>query len=270
MQKFDYIELKIEESVAVVTLSNTKKTNALNEKMWQEIGDVFDLLSEQKDAHVAIIQSSARHFSSGIDINFILDIIKRLKAGPEDQIPEALYQQLKTMQKSISCVQKCRIPVIAAVHGVCVGAALDLIAACDIRVSTYSAMFSILETKLGIVADMGTLQRLPKIISDSHLKQLALSSEFFSGLKAKKINLVNANYLTKKSLQRAAKKLAKKIAVLPPHAVQGTKETINFARDNSIEQGLEQVAKLNSTLLLSEQTLFALDKVKSRLGSSRK
>lgn len=266
METLEYIKIDVKDSIATVTLNNPKKTNAINEEMWREIGVAFNSLNELKHVNVAVLKSDAKHFSSGIDINFILGIMERLEKLPEDERPDALYKQIIHMQDSISAIQKCRVPVIAAIHGICVGGAVDLIAACDIRLSTYTSIFSILETKLGIVADMGTLQRLPRVMSDSNLKYLALTSDFFNGLKAKKMNLVSSNHLNKKSVHKAAYKLAEKIAKLPTNAVQGTKTTINFARDNSVENGLEQVAKMNSTLLLSEQTVAALDKVKAKLA----
>ena len=265
MKTYEYIKAEITDSIAIVTLNNPKKTNAINEAMWGEIKLVFDEVSENNDVKACIVKSDAKHFSSGIDVGFLGSIMERLENLPADQRGSELYKQIKKMQESMNAIQDCRVPVIAAVHGICVGGAVDLIGACDIRLSTYSAVYSIMETKLGIVADMGTLQRLTRIVSDTHLKEYALTSDFFSGFKAKKINLVNKNYLTKAQLHKAALKLAHKLADLPSNAVCGTKETINFARDNSITDGLDQIAKLNSNLLLSEETRNALAKVMNKL-----
>ena len=261
-----YLRVSIEDSIAVVLLNNPKKTNAINETMWGEIKTAFDELANIDEVKVCIIKSDAKHFSSGIDVNFLTTIMNRISSLPEDEREEALYEQIKIMQESMNAIESCPKPVIAAIHGICVGGAVDLVAACDIRLATYSSMFSIMETKLGIVADMGTLQRLPRIISDTHLKELALSSDFFTGFKAKKIGMVNRNYLTKKALHSGAYKWAKKLATLPSIAVQGTKQTINYGRDHAVLDGLEQVARLNSHLLMSEQTTKALSEIKRKLG----
>lgn len=266
MFECQYLKVNVKNHICTVTLNNPKKSNSINETMWYEIKKAFDTISAHPDIKVCLIKSDAKHFSSGIDINFLDSIMEKLKKLPEQERSEVLYQQIKIMQASMNAIADCSVPVIAAIHGICVGGAVDLISACDIRLSTYTSIFSILETKLGIVADMGTLQRLPRIISDSNLKELALTSDFFSGFKAKKIGLVSGNSISKKRLHLKAYKLANKIAKLPSHAVKGTKTTINFAKDNSTSASLEQIAKLNSELLLSEQTVKALEDIKKKLA----
>lgn len=263
--QYEFLAITIENDVAHITLNNPRKTNAINEIMWGELKDCFDKLSTHNEVKVCILKSNSKHFSSGIDLNYIATIMKKTKTLPEKERSHALYQQIKKMQETMNAIESCRKPVIAAIHGLCVGGAVDLIAACDIRLATYTALFSIMETKLGIVADMGTLQRLPYIISDSHLKELSLTSDFFNGYKAKKIGLVNYNYLTKKMLHKAADKLAKKMAKLPSIAVEGTKETINQMKKQQIKNGLNQIATLNSTLLLSEETQSAIHEITQRI-----
>lgn len=264
---YDFLSLEIKNSIASITLNNPKKTNAINELMWREIKEVFEKIHSMDKIKVCILKSNAKHFSSGIDINFLISIMEKLEKLPKEKRSEALYDQIKNMQESMNAIEKCAKPVIAAIHGLCVGGAVDLIAACDIRLATYTSLFSIMETKLGIVADMGTLQRLPYIISDSHLKEFSLTSNFFSGYKAKKIGMINHNYFCKKSLHKAAYKLATHIASLPSVAVQGSKQTINAMKAQQIETGLSQIAKLNSHLLLSDETRTALDKVKNRISN---
>lgn len=264
MNNFKYLKVTLKDEICTVILNNPGKSNALNETLWFEIAEVFEQIN-RSSAKVAVILSESKNFSSGIDINFLNTILKKLESLDQNSRREALYRQIKKMQHSFNEIEKCRVPVIAAVHGICVGGALDLISACDIRLSTYQCIFSILETKLGIVADMGTLQRLPKIISDTHHKELALTSDFFSGRKAKKIGLVSRNYISKKLLHKGAFKLAKKIASHPAYAVEGTKKSINFARDHTTGASLEQIAKLNSTLLLTPESIENLEKLKKKM-----
>ena len=154
-------------------------------------------------------------------------IVSKCQQKPENERQEFLRTTIIEMQDSFSEVENCPIPVIAQVHGVCIGAGVDLISACDLRFSTKSSFFSIMETRLGIVADMGTLQRLPNTIPEGILKELTYSSKIFSGRYAEKIGLVNKSFFTKKSLDSHIRKLADTICSMPSYAVKGSKLTIN-------------------------------------------
>jgi enoyl-CoA hydratase len=266
MPPFKFIQVDIQRKIATIILNNTKKANSLNQVMWDEIRIVFLELQKNKDVRVCILKSNGKHFSSGIDINYLKAIMEKTKSQTPDHQTEFLYQTILKMQHAFSAITDCDKPVIAAIHGVCIGAGVDLITACDIRYSLYTSHFSIMETKLGIVADMGTLQRLPNIISDGALKELALTSKIFSAFKAKKIGLLNDCFLTRKRLYKKSYELAKQIASLPPHAVQGTKTTINYARDHTVAEGLEQIAQMNSVLLNSPTMNEELSKIDSILN----
>jgi enoyl-CoA hydratase len=251
MSVFKFLKIEIKDEIATVILNNPKKANSINEVMWGEIGTAFRELHVNEDVKVCIIKSTGKHFTSGIDINYLKSMMTATKAKAPEEQKEFLYQTILKMQSAFNAISDCNKPVIAAIHGLCIGAGIDLIAACDIRYSLYTSHFSIMETKLGIVADMGTLQRLPHIIGDGALKELALTSKVFSAFKARKIGLLNDCFLTKKKLYKKSYELAKEITSLPAHSVQGTKKTINFSRDHSVEEGLESIAQLNSVLLNS-------------------
>ncbi|MFT6631271.1 MAG: enoyl-CoA hydratase [Bacteriovoracaceae bacterium] len=253
MTEYKFIDLTLDKYIATVTLNNPKKANSLNIQMWDEIRSIFLSLNSNKDVRVCIIKSNGKHFTSGIDLNYLKNIMEETKLVEPPAQTEFLHDTIKGMQEAFSAISDCQKPVIAAIHGLCIGAGVDLIAACDIRYSTYNSYFSIMETKLGIVADMGTLQRLPLIIGDGALKEFALTSRIFSGIKAKKIRLVNEYFFTRKRLYKKAFQLAQELTHLPEHSVQGTKKTINFSRDHSVSEGLEYIAKLNSTLLNSPE-----------------
>ena len=265
MTKYKYIDLVLEKHVATVILNNPRKANSLNIEMWDEIKRVFLDLDLNVDIRVCVIKSNGKHFTSGIDLNYLNTIMEETKARvPSDQT-QFLYETIKGMQEAFNAISECKKPVIASIHGLCIGAGIDLIAACDIRYSTFNAYFSIMETKLGIVADMGTLQRLPLIIGDGALKEFGLTSRIFSGIKAKKIRLVNDFFFTKKKLYKKTYQLAQEISELPAHLVQGTKKTVNYSRDHNVSEGLEYIAKLNATLLNSPEMEREMKKVLSML-----
>lgn len=265
MSGFKYIDLNIKDRIATVSLNNPGKLNSLNETMWEEIRSVFIDLHSNDVVNVCVIKGNGKHFSSGIDINYLISVMEKTKVIKPEEQKEFLYKTILQMQEAFNAISDCQKPVIAAIHGLCIGAGVDLIAACDIRYALYAAHFNIMETKLGIVADMGTLQRLPRIIGDGDLKELALTSKIFTGIKGKRIGLLNKCFITKKQLYKESFKLAKLIASHPTEAVQGTKETINYSRDHNVADGLEYIARLNSVLLNSPQMESRLDKILSML-----
>lgn len=261
MTNYKFLQYELKNSVATVTLNNHRKANSLNEVMWREIKEIFQYIDSCKEVNVCIIKANGKHFSSGIDINFLKSIMEDTKLQLESDQKQFLKIKILEMQESFSAISNCKKPVIAAIHGLCIGAGVDLIAACDLRYSLYSSHFSIMETKLGIVADMGTLQRLPRVISDTHLKELALTSRVFSARKAKEIGLLNGCTLTRNGLYKKVVKLAREISELPMHAVQGTKQTINYSREMPVSEGLEYIGKLNSVLLNAPEMEVEMNKL---------
>jgi enoyl-CoA hydratase len=255
MKKYSYQYLKVEikDYVATIYLNNPKKANAMNKVLWADIGDVFRKMDQDGDVKVCVLAGKGKHFTSGVDINYLGSIMEDAHKRPEKERENFLYETIKDMQASLSAVQHCRKPVIAAIHGVCVGGGVDLIAACDVRYTTSLSVFSIMETKLGIVADMGTLQRLRFMMNDGRLKELAFTSKLFRGFQAESWGLVNKSFFTTSLMLKEVYQLAYSICELPAYAVQGTKQTINASRDVSIEEGLDGVAKLNAHLFLTAE-----------------
>lgn len=162
------------------------------------------------------------------------------------------------MQDSITAVEKCRKPIIAAVHGACIGGGIDLITACDIRYCTESAFFSVKEVDVGITADLGTLQRLPRIVGYGNAVELALTGRRFTGIEAKAMGLVSGVFRDKKSLDDGVRLIAEGIAAKSPLAVTGTKAVLLRSRDVTLEQGLDYVATWNAAMLLSSDLTEAI------------
>lgn len=259
---FNFLKLEFKNHIAFLTLNNAKKANALNEVMWKEIKEAMGIIDKNDDIHVCILNAAGKRFTSGIDINYLDSTMEETKKA--DNREEFLYKRIKEMQSSFSAIENSRVPVISAIHGFCIGGGVDLVAACDMRYSTINCFFSIMETKLSIVADMGTLQRLTRVIPTGILKELTYTSRIFSGYKAQKYGLVNKTFFFKKNMDKYVLKLAKEIASLPSNAVQGSKTSINYSNDHSVDEGLDHIAKMNSTLLMKEQTLGTLKSLKEK------
>ena len=171
---------------------------------------------------------------------------------------ERLRRQILKLQASFNAVDNCRKPVIAAIQGYCIGGAIDLIAACDMRYSTFDAQFSIKEIDMGMAADVGTLQRLPRIIGDGMMRELAYTGRTVDGQEAQAIGLVNRAYEDLPALMRAVDALAADIAAKSPVAIRGTKEMIRYMRDHRVDDGLEYIATWNAAMLQSADLKVAM------------
>lgn len=262
---FTCFKILIKEKVAFVEINLAKKANCMTKEFWYELPILMAELEESSEVSVVVISGSGKHFSSGIDANILVEIMD----NESDDKTAYIEAEIRKMQLAISSIEDCSKPVIAAIHGACVGGGVDLVTACDIRMSTYSAAFCILETKLGIVADLGTLQRLPKLIGEQAARELSYSSRMFTAYRAKKLGLVRSLHFTKEQLMKSALKLAKEFADLPLMAVTGTKRSLNFSRDHSVQEGLCHIAKENALNLQSEQTANQIRILKKRLSKSK-
>jgi len=162
------------------------------------------------------------------------------------------------LQDTLSSIERCRKPVIAAIHGACVGGGIDLICACDLRYCSADAVFSVKEIDVGLTADVGTLQRLPRLIGEGAARELAYTGRKVGGEEAKELRLVNQCYPDRDSLMRAMRELAATLAAKPPLALRGCKEMITYARDHTVADGLNYVATWNAAMLLSTDLEEAL------------
>jgi enoyl-CoA hydratase len=264
MPVFEYLELTLTNNVMHLQLARPNKANAMNRKMWFEIGEAYRWINGQSDIHVVVLSGKGKQFSSGADINFLLQVMGSTEDCTTDKT-EHLKSEIINMQSSFSAIVDCSVPTIAAIHGVCIGGAIDLISACDIRLASTRSYFSIMETQLGIPADMGTLQRLHFNLPDGRLRELAYTSTIFSGRKAKKWGIVNETYFTHKGLMKAAFILANQIASLPTYAVRATKTCLNLNSDSIVSNGLNAIAKVNSELLQSVAAKSTMEDLKMKM-----
>lgn len=250
-----------QDHVLHVQLNRPDRLNAMNKIFWHEILDCFRKIKDDKECRVAVISGNGRMFSSGLDFSDMLDLTSKV-IGKDDIARKAKYLQatIAQYQQSFTAIEDCQKPVIAAVHNGCIGGGANLICACDIRYCTEDAFFSIKEIDIGMAADVGILQRLPKAIgNDSLLREYIYSCKNIDSSNAKEIGIVSKIFLTKEAMMQSAFELASLIASKSPVAVQGTKIALNYSRDHSVKEGLEFMTLWNMTMLQSEDVLKAAE-----------
>ncbi|XP_010481879.1 PREDICTED: delta(3,5)-Delta(2,4)-dienoyl-CoA isomerase, peroxisomal [Camelina sativa] len=254
MESYKTLEIvrkNTDSSVFQLILNRPSHLNALSLDFFVEFPKALSSLDQNPDVSVIIISGAGKHFCSGIDLSS-LSSIKAQSSNDRGRSSELLRRKIKSMQAAITAVELCRKPVIAAVHGACIGGGVDLVAACDIRYCSEDAFFSIKEVDLAIVADLGTLQRLPRIVGYANAMELALTARRFSGGEAKELGLVSRVFGSKSDLDNGVTIIAEGIAAKSPLAVTGTKAVLLRSREVSVEQGLDYVATWNSAMLISD------------------
>lgn len=242
--------LSIENHIAQVRLNRPQRANALNSTAWEEIQRVMETLDEDENVRVIVISGEGKHFCSGIDLELLMSVVN-LSQSCEGRKREQLRKQILALQAPINSIEQCSKPVIAAIHGGCIGAGVDLVSACDMRFCTQDAFFTIREIDMGMVADLGTLQRLPRIIASGMVREMAYTGRAVAGPEAERIQLVNTSYENKDALLEGVQQLATQIAAKSPLSIRGTKHILNHARDHSVADGLDYIATWNAALLLS-------------------
>lgn len=260
MDNFKHLEVaEVKPFVYSVTLNRPEKRNAMNLVMWNEIRSVFEQLAQDEDCRSVVISGNGSMFTSGIDLTTLTQFAS-VVTSDEDVAKKCklLYQTIKNLQDGLTAIEKCPKPVIAAIHNACVGGGIDLITATDIRLCTQDAWFCVKEVDIGLAADVGTLQRLPKVIGNQSLvRELCLTARKFDSAEAEKAGMVSKVYSDRESCLNAAIEMAENIAQKSPVAVQATKECLNYSRDHSVDDGLEHIAQKNKTLLQSKDLMVA-------------
>lgn len=241
--------------VAEVFLNRPEKRNAMNPPFWPEIRDVFETIQRDPEIRAVVLAGNGKHFSAGLDLVASASIFKGSEGSGE---LDSLFHLILEMQESFNAIEECKKPVIAAIHGVCIGGALDLVAACDIRLASKDATFSLREAKLGIIADVGSLNRIPAIIGQGNTREMAFTGKDIDAERALRIGLVNEIYPDRESCLAAARAMAEEIASTAPLAVQGAKEVLNYCKDKSVREGLEYVAARSALVLKSADLMEAV------------
>lgn len=250
---YESLSVDVEDHVARVTLLGPGKGNAMGPAFWAELPVAFEALDADPDVRAIVLTGSGKNFSYGLDLPAMGDLLSPMLAEGALARPRAdFHARLRTMQQSITAVADCRTPIIASIHGWCIGGGVDLISAVDIRYASADAKFSVREVKLAIVADVGSLARLPLIVSEGHLRELALTGKDIDAARAEKIGLVNDVYEDADAALAAAHATAAEIAANPPLVVQGVKDVLDEQRTAQVSASLRYVAAWNSAFLPSK------------------
>lgn len=265
----EYKSLRLEKlsGVTEVVLTGPGKGNAMGPDFWQEMPLLFAELDRDEETRAVIIRGDGGNFSYGLDLMAMAGSIGMGGVGAQNHLAAErtkFLDKVGEMQQACDRVATCRKPVIAAINGWCIGGGLDLIAACDIRLASANAKFSLREAKIAIVADIGSLQRLPAIIGQGHTRELAFTGKDIDAARALKIGLVGEVYETPEALLEAARKMAADIAANPPLVVQGIKQVMNYCADKSIADGLQYVAVWNSAFMQSLDLVEAITAFRER------
>jgi enoyl-CoA hydratase len=252
-QPYESVLVDTKDNVAQVTLIGPGKGNAMGPAFWSELPELFGALDADPNIRAIILTGSGRNFSYGLDLpamgGFLAPVLADgAMAGPRSEF----HAEVLRLQNTISAVADCRTPTIAAIHGWCIGGGVDLISAVDIRYASADAKFSVREVKLAIVADVGSLARLPLILSDGHLRELALTGKDIDAARAEKIGLVNDVFADPDATLQAAHATAAEIADNPPLTVRGVKDVLDQQRVSQVSASLRYVAAWNAAFLPSK------------------
>jgi len=256
--EYNYFQINIASKIATVTIDRADKANALNIKAWEELRHVFETLDKEKEARVIILNAAGKHFCSGMDIAALMDIAQVRHMDCQSRMREAFREKLFALQAAVTSLEKCQKPVLVSIHGACIGGGIDLVTAGDIRYATKDAKFSIKEVDMGLVADMGTLQRLPKLISPALVAELAYTGRNMSGEEAEKVAMVNKAFDTKEDMESYVLKIAEAIASKSPVVIRGTKNVLKYSRDHSVEDALNYVTTWNAGMIFSNDIMEAM------------
>lgn len=255
----DVLTIERDSGVATLWLDNPGRRNAMGPAFWDDLPAAMTNLDADPSVHAVVVAANGPHFSTGLDLSVMGGTLMGGRGGESAYAQRMrLYREIRRLQGSISAVAACRKPVIAAVHGYCLGGGIDLITACDVRVASADAVFSVRETRIAIVADVGTLQRLPGIIGAGHVAELVYTGKDIDADRAREIGLVNSVHPDRDACVAAASAMAAEIAANSPTAVQGSKEVLHACADMTVEEGLDHVALWNSVFVFSDDVTEAM------------
>lgn len=255
---FSFFRIIKNQYVSTLVISRPDKSNAFNEECWMELKKSIEWLGQDKDTRVIILKGEGKNFSAGMDLTTLMSIPGRWQDDCEAKKREDISRFIKHIQACISSIENCPVPVIANIHGACIGGALSIVTSCDMRYCSKDAYFSIRETLLGIVADIGVLQRMPAMTDPGTMAELSYTGRNFDSGEALDYGLVTKVYESRELLDEKVEKLAQDIAKNSPLVIRGIKKALLYRRDHSTKESLDQIALFNSAFLLSKDLAEAM------------
>ena len=258
---YECFDVSIKEDTAHVVLNRPEKRNNMNAAFWDELPAIIRDIDENARARVIVISSTGPHFCGGLDVSMFAsgavtdestDVARRRQKGAN------FLNTVSIMQDSFSALEACRLPVLAAIQGGCIGGGVDLVTACDMRYATRDAFVTIYETKIGMTADVGTFPRIVKLIPEGLVREMAYTGRRVSAEEARDMGLVNRVYDTHEDMLAGVMEIAREIAANAPLAVHGCKRAITYARDHSTQEGLEWIGMWNASMLQNDEIMEAM------------
>ncbi|WP_419812360.1 crotonase/enoyl-CoA hydratase family protein [Bacterioplanoides sp.] len=245
LSQFECFQITVQDYIAHLQFSRPDQLNSMNKAFWVDLPRAIAEIETQTDARAIVISSSGKHFSAGIDLSVLSDpaaFPMTPDAHDSGRLGENLRRIVMQLQDSLSSLERTRLPVLTAIQGGCIGGAVDLVCAADMRYCSADSYFTIKETEVGMTADVGTLQRMPKLIPAGVVRELAYTGRNFSADEALRLGFVNQVFESQEAMLEGVMDIARKIAANSPLAVSGCKEMLNYSRDHSVEDSLRYMA----------------------------
>ena len=247
LPSFETLELQVDDHVATVSLNRPDKANSMSAAMWEELQGCFEWLDSEPMVRAVVLTGNGKHFCAGLDLAIFTSVDG--ESGDPARRAEHFRRKVLRMQDNLTSLERCRKPVLAAIHRTCIGGGVDLVCCADMRYATEDAYFSIREIDIGMAADVGTLQRLPRLIPDGLVRELAYTGRNMDAEEARELGFINRVYEDRETLLREVTAIARAIAAKSPLAVRGSKEMLLYSRDHSVAEGLNYIATWNAGML---------------------
>ncbi|QIT57009.1 crotonase/enoyl-CoA hydratase family protein [Aquisalimonas sp. 2447] len=243
-------DVTIDNGIAHLVLKRPEKRNSMIPSFWRELPDIVRDIDDNARARVIVISSTGPHFTAGLDIK----AFQSIAAAPDEPMAERqaglrFQNTVRAMQETFTCLERCRVPVLAAIQGGCIGGGVDLVTACDMRYATDDAFITIHEINIGMTADVGTFPRIFKLIPEGVARELAYTGRRMPAAEAQSVGLVNRVYPDQDTMLAEVMGIAREIAAKAPLAIHGTKRMANYARDHSVADTLDYVGVWNASML---------------------
>ncbi|MEZ5342528.1 MAG: crotonase/enoyl-CoA hydratase family protein [Acidimicrobiales bacterium] len=249
---YECFDVSVADHVAVITMSRPEKRNSMIASFWRDLPVIVDELSDSGEVRCIVLNAEGKHFNAGMDLSVFggdNDVSSTAgRSGFRSRNAERFRTTVLKLQDTFTALERARVPVLAAIQGACVGGGIDMVSACDMRYATADAFFCIAEVNIGMTADVGTLQRLPKLVPEGIVKELAFTGRRWTAEEAKAAGFVNAVYETNEELQAAVLAVAREIASKTPMTIWGTKRTIHYTREHSVEDSLDYIGVWNAAM----------------------
>ena len=239
--------LHLEDHILEIKLNRPDSANAVNQPMWVELQAAFEWADRTAEVRAVILSGEGKHFCAGIDLSMFAGMAT-VHEDPS-RANEAFVEHVQGLQRNLQSLRICRKPVLAATHGACIGAAIDMICYADMRYCAVETRFCVKEIDIGIVADVGTLQNLPGLMPDGLVRELALTGRYMDAEEAKESGFITRVYADREALMTGVRDIARQLAEKTPLGVRGTKRVLNYTRDHTVEDGLEYVALWNAAMM---------------------